>query len=104
MKSTTQHLTEFIAYALHEARELEREGPVKVQHGPALMERIKNEWRNSDELRAAARTSAEGFVALLESAGLGIGIKSDRKLLAALDAIITVPARPAYIMPGSPEL
>jgi hypothetical protein len=40
----------------------------------------------------------------LESAGLGIGIKSDRKLLAALDAIITVPARPAYIMPGSPEL
>jgi hypothetical protein len=55
-------------------------------------------WRNDADVRALHRMEAGDFMAMMEDCGLRVSISSSQRVLKTIDDLLTIPARPAYLL------
>jgi hypothetical protein len=97
MKKPTEvtdiHIRELLAYELHRADQAQ-----------CSDENAAETWRNLTlDARASMRARAEIIMRRLEAYGLAMRASNSRKALDTLDAILTIPARPAYDLAEATE-
>ena len=85
---TETHIRELLAYELHRGNSTPVSSSAEV---------AAEAWRNLTlEGRGKARHCATVIAARLESYGISMRASNSRKVLDTLDALTTIPAKPAY--------
>jgi hypothetical protein len=98
-KATPRQATEVFAFELAHWLHLNSNGHETVGKS---RESFAHHWREDPDFRAQAHARAKSLEAALEEAGLRPHTHSSRLVLKALDAMLTIPARPAYSLSEDP--
>ena len=97
MKKPTEvtdiHIRELLAFELHRA-----------DQAPCSDENAAETWRNLTlDARASMRARADVITKRLEGYGISTRSSNSRKVLDTLEAVTTIPARPAYDLTEATE-
>jgi hypothetical protein len=98
-KATPRQATEVFAFELAYWLHLNSNGHDTVGKD---REAFAAHWREHADYREKAHARAKSLEAALEDAGLRPHTHSSRLVLKALDAMLTIPARPAYSLTEDP--